>query len=58
MAGGGLPFWLGLAAFATHLGWQVTTLDIGDAPRCLKLFRSNRDAGLLLFAGLVLDTML
>ncbi|MTW14618.1 4-hydroxybenzoate octaprenyltransferase [Rhodoplanes serenus] len=58
LAGGGLPFWLGLAAFATHLGWQVTTLDIGDAPRCLKLFRSNRDAGLLLFAGLVLDAML
>ncbi|MDC7784519.1 4-hydroxybenzoate octaprenyltransferase [Rhodoplanes sp. TEM] len=57
-AGGGFWFAAGLAAFAIHLGWQVTTLDIEDTDRCLMQFRSNRDAGLLLFAGMVLDAML
>jgi 4-hydroxybenzoate polyprenyltransferase len=46
---------LGLLAFATHLVWQVQTVDPGDQQRPLMLFRSNRDAGLLLFAGIALD---
>jgi 4-hydroxybenzoate polyprenyltransferase len=55
-SGGGLLFALGLAAFALHLAWQVWRLDIDDADRCLALFKSNRDAGLILFAALVADT--
>ena len=55
IAGAGILFALGLAAFAAHLGWQIWRLDIDDADRCLALFKSNRDAGLMLFAGLVLD---
>ncbi|RAI37920.1 4-hydroxybenzoate octaprenyltransferase [Rhodoplanes roseus] len=58
LAGGGVAFGLGLAAFAAHLAWQIVRLDISDTALCLTLFRSNRDAGLLLFAGLVLDAML
>jgi 4-hydroxybenzoate polyprenyltransferase len=58
MAGSGYPAWLGLAAFAVHLGWQIARLEIGDAALCLRLFRSNRDAGLLLFAGLLADAVL
>lgn len=54
-AGGGLVFALGLAAFAAHLGSQIYRLDIGNPDLCLKLFKSNRDAGLILFAGLVAD---
>ena len=54
-AGGGIVFALGLAAFATHLAWQVWRLDIDDPDLCLALFKSDRDAGLVLFAGLVLD---
>ncbi len=54
-AGGGLIFALGLAAFAAHLGWQVARLDIADPDNCLKVFKSDRDAGLILFAGLLLD---
>lgn len=54
-AGAGAIFALGLAAFAAHLAWQIARLDIADSARCLRLFRSNRDAGLILFAGLVLD---
>ena len=54
-AGGGVVFVLGLGAFAAHLAWQVTRLDIHDPVLCLVVFKSNRDAGLILFAGLVLD---
>jgi 4-hydroxybenzoate polyprenyltransferase len=54
-AGGGAAFALGLAAFAGHLVWQIARLDISDPDRCLALFKSDRDAGLILFAGLVLD---
>jgi 4-hydroxybenzoate polyprenyltransferase len=54
-AGGRVVFALGLAGFAAHLACQVRRLDIGDPDLCLRLFKSNRDAGLILFAGLVLD---
>jgi 4-hydroxybenzoate polyprenyltransferase len=47
--------WLGLLAFAAHLVWQIRRLEIGDPPLCLRIFKSNRDAGLLLFAGLLAD---
>jgi 4-hydroxybenzoate polyprenyltransferase len=54
-AGDGWIFPLGLAAFAAHLGWQIQRLDIHDPALCLKLFKSNRDAGLILFAAMLLD---
>jgi 4-hydroxybenzoate polyprenyltransferase len=40
---------------AAHLSWQIRRLDIDDPVNCLVVFKSNRDAGLILFAGLVLD---
>ncbi|MGE0288859.1 MAG: 4-hydroxybenzoate octaprenyltransferase [Bradyrhizobium sp.] len=52
------PAWIGLVAFAAHLGWQIRRLDTGNPALCLRLFRSNRDAGLLLFAGLLVDAVL
>ena len=55
LADAGLWFALGLAAFAAHLAWQVRSLDISDPALCLRLFKSNRDAGLILFAGMILD---
>ena len=55
MAGGGLIFLLGLIAFAAHLTWQVMRLDIGDSAHCLTLFKSNRDAGLILFGAMLLE---
>jgi 4-hydroxybenzoate polyprenyltransferase len=54
-AGAGLVFWLGLLAFAAHLARQIARLDTGDPDLCLAVFKSNRDAGLILFAGMVLD---
>jgi 4-hydroxybenzoate polyprenyltransferase len=56
-SGGGIFSAIGLAAFAMHLAWQVITLDADNPAYCLKLFRANRDAGLLLFAGLALDVI-
>ncbi len=57
MSGGGLIFTLGLIAFAAHLAWQVMRLDINDPAHCLVLFKSNRDAGLILFAALLLEAV-
>ncbi len=58
LAGGGDLAWLGLAAFALHLGWQVSAIETGNIARALMLFRANRDAGLLFFAGLALAGMM
>ena len=56
-AGGGWSAWFGLVAFAAHLAWQIARLKIDDAALCLRVFKSNRDAGLLLFAGLLIDAV-
>ena len=57
-AGAGGAFALGLLAFAVHLAWQIARLDIGSPDNCLAVFKSDRDAGLILFAGLLLDAAL
>jgi 4-hydroxybenzoate polyprenyltransferase len=57
LAGAGWMAWIGLAAFAVHLVWQIERLEIGDPKLCLRLFKSNRNAGLLLFAGLLSDAI-
>ena len=47
----------GVWAMGWHLAWQLGRLDISDPALCLRLFRSNRDAGLLValfFAGAAL----
>jgi len=56
-AGADLVFALGLAVFAAHLAWQIVRLDIADPGQSLAVFKSNRDAGLILFVGLVLDAL-
>jgi len=45
-------------AFAAHLAWQIGRLRIADTALCLRVFKSNREAGFLLFAGLVADAVL
>ena len=55
LAGGGILFGFGAFGFALHLAWQVRMIDIDAPEHCLRLFRSNREAGLILFAGIVAD---
>ncbi|WP_018182638.1 4-hydroxybenzoate octaprenyltransferase [Kaistia granuli] len=54
-AGVGWIAWLGLALLAAHLAWQVATVRLDDDALALRLFKSNWPAGLVFFAGLVLD---
>lgn len=42
----------GVLGFALHLGWQLWKFQPDHGASCLRLFRSNRDAGLIL-AGLL-----
>ena len=58
LVGAGALAWIGLAAFAAHLVWQILRFQIGDPAFCLRVFKSNRDAGLLLFAGLLVDAVM
>jgi 4-hydroxybenzoate polyprenyltransferase len=58
LAGAGAVFALSLVAFAGHLAWQIARIDIDDPDDCLRLFKSNRDAGLILFAGMLADAWL
>ena len=55
LAGGGALAFAGVAGLALHLGWQVVMIDPASTERSLRLFRSNRDAGIILFAGLCLQ---
>jgi len=57
MAGGGFIFILGIIAFAAHLAWQVLRLDVNDPAHCLTQFKSNRDAGLILFGAMLLEAV-
>ncbi len=52
LAPGGNPLRLAVALggawfFGWHMAWQLGRLDITDARACMVLFRSNRDAGLI-----------
>ena len=51
-AGAGVWAEIGWAAFAAHLAGQVWRIDGASPATALRLFRANRDAALLLFAGL------
>ena len=56
-AGLGPAAWLAVAAFAAHLGWQVSKVRLDDKRGAWLLFRANRDAGLLLFGGLLIEAI-
>jgi 4-hydroxybenzoate polyprenyltransferase len=57
-AGAHIAFTIALFVFAGHLAWQIARLDISDPDDCLAVFKSNRDAGLIPFLGLLLDAAL
>jgi 4-hydroxybenzoate polyprenyltransferase len=53
----GGPAIVALVVVAGHFIWQVVTLDVGDGANCLVRFRSNRDLGLMLYAGLLVELL-
>jgi 4-hydroxybenzoate polyprenyltransferase len=53
-AGFGAGWVLAMAFTGSHLFWQIRRLDIDDPALCLKLFKSNRDMGLILLATIIL----
>ncbi len=58
LAGAHWPAFLGLGLIATHLAWQVATLDIHAPDNCLTRFKSNRHVGWLMVAALAADMAL
>ncbi|KQY84873.1 UbiA family prenyltransferase [Brevundimonas sp. Root1423] len=57
MAGLGPLYWLALAAYAVHLASQVRRVRTDDPALALRLFKSNRDAGLILLAAIGLGAL-
>lgn len=54
MVGEGVGFYILMAAAAYHIVWQLRGWDMNDPVNCLRRFRSNRDFGLLVLAGIIL----
>jgi 4-hydroxybenzoate polyprenyltransferase len=48
----------GVAAMGLHMAWQTRQLRMDDPATCLRLFRANRDAGLLPVGGFALAALL
>jgi|SynMetStandDraft_2_1070026.scaffolds.fasta_scaffold00123_21 4-hydroxybenzoate polyprenyltransferase len=55
VAGLGPVFYVGLALYALHFVWQVRRLQPDDPKLSLRLFKSNRDAGLILLAAIAFN---
>ena len=49
--------WAGIAGMAINLGMQIYKIRIDNPELALNLFKSNRNAGLFLFTGLMLDRL-
>ena len=47
------PYYSGLTLAAWQLAWQIKSVDIADPKNCLRRFKSNRDFGLILLAGII-----
>lgn len=56
-SGLGPLFYAVLIAYAVHLAWQVRALRLDNATLALRLFRSNREAGLILLAAVALGAV-
>lgn len=52
----GLPFHaISVGGAAAHLLWQIKGMKINDRADCWMRFKSNRDMGFIVWAGLMLD---
>ncbi|KAI8971880.1 UbiA prenyltransferase family [Mycotypha africana] len=56
MNGQGLPFYLiSVLGTASHLAWQLRTVNYNDTASCWSKFKSNTWAGAILWSGIVAD---
>jgi 4-hydroxybenzoate polyprenyltransferase len=58
LAGLAWPFYVALGVAALHFVWQAMRVALDDQKDCLAKFKSNRDVGLILFAGIVAGQVL
>jgi len=60
MLAAGSPPWsvVLLLPAAAHLFWQSRAVEIDSPEKCLRLFRANRDTGLMIAAALIASTYL
>jgi 4-hydroxybenzoate polyprenyltransferase len=49
---------MGVGFAALHAGWQITRFETRNSALCLRLFKSNRDFGLIIAAFLFLDCLI
>ena len=56
-AGAGVLFYVGLTFYALHLSWQTRRVSKDDGALALRLFKSNREAGLILLLAIILGTV-
>jgi 4-hydroxybenzoate polyprenyltransferase len=57
LAGLGPLFYVGLTGYALHLLWQTRAIRPDDGPLALTLFKSNREAGLVLLLAIILGSI-
>jgi 4-hydroxybenzoate polyprenyltransferase len=57
LAGAGAIYHLGVVTAALHAAWQLSRLNIDDPDSCLRIFRSNRDFGLIILAGAIVSSL-
>jgi len=57
LAGLGPLFYLLLTGYGLHLAWQTRSIRPEDGPLALALFKSNREAGLVLLLAIILGSV-
>ena len=58
LAGASYIAHMGVVFAALHAGWQIKRLETNNSALCLRLFKSNRDFGLIIAAFLFLDCLI
>ena len=58
LAGASLIAHMGVAFAALHAGWQINRFELNNSALCLRLFKSNREFGLIIASFLFLDCLI
>ena len=58
LAGASFIAHMGVVFAALHAGWQIRRFETNNSALCLRLFKSNRDFGLIIATFLFLDCLI